>query len=73
MDSKSHTIPIKGDYITLGQFLKKVDLTQTGGQERAFLAMHAILVNDEKEIRRGRKLRPGDKVSIDGSLYEICS
>ena len=73
MDSKGNAILIKGEYITLGQLLKKLDLIQTGGEERAYLAMHAILVNGEKEIRRGRKIRPGDKVSVDGSLYEICS
>ena len=73
MDSKGNAILIKGEYITLGQLLKKLDLIQTGGEERAYLARHAILVNGEPEIRRGRKIRPGDKVSVDGSLYEICS
>lgn len=66
-------VSVKGDYITLGQLLKKLDIIQTGGEEKAYLAMHDILVNGEKDIRRGRKLRPGDIVEIEGQSYELCS
>lgn len=64
---------IKGDYITLGQLLKKVDLIQTGGEEKAYLTTHDVLVNGEKDDRRGRKIRPGDTVSVEGDSFEICS
>lgn len=66
-------VSVKGDHITLGQLLKKLDIIQTGGEEKAYLAMHDILVNGEKDIRRGRKLRPGDIVEIEGQSYELCS
>lgn len=73
MNSTNQKITVKGDYITLGQLLKKLDLIQTGGEEKAYLAMHEIRVNGEKEIRRGRKIRPGDKVEVEGQEYDICS
>lgn len=73
MAENKKTVSIKGEYITLGQFLKKVDLIQTGGEERPYLAMHDVLVNGERDIRRGRKIRPGDEVEADGTTYTICS
>ncbi|KZN96566.1 MULTISPECIES: S4 domain-containing protein YaaA [Aeribacillus] len=57
-------IQIKGEYITLGQFLKLADVIQTGGMAKWFLQEHEVLVNSEKEQRRGRKLRDGDIVEV---------
>lgn len=64
---------IKGEFITLGQLLKFLDLVATGGEEKLFLQEHEITFNGEKENRRGKKLRDGDHVSIDKDFYEICS
>ena len=58
---------IRGDYITLGQLLKLAGLIGTGGEARDFLADTAILVNGEPDNRRGRKIRPGDRVYIEGA------
>ena len=63
---------IIGEYITLGQLLKFLDLVSTGGAETEFVLTHDITFNGEEEHRRGKKLRPGDKVTLDGDLYEIC-
>jgi ribosome-associated protein len=60
------TIPINGDYITLGQLLKSVDLVSSGGEAKAFLTSYEIMVNQEPEERRGRKLYPQDVVEIEG-------
>ncbi|WNF33174.1 S4 domain-containing protein YaaA [Aeribacillus composti] len=57
-------IQIKGEYITLGQFLKLADVIQTGGMAKWFLQEHEVLVNSEREQRRGRKLRDGDIVEV---------
>lgn len=73
MKLSQNTIYIKGEYVTLGQILKFLNLVQTGGEERLFLETHKITFNDEPEGRRGKKVRPGDKVSIDGTIYTICS
>jgi len=59
-------IKIDTEYITLGQFLKVADIISTGGMAKWFLSEYEIIVNGEQDQRRGRKLRPGDKVAIEG-------
>lgn len=63
---KVKQVRIFSDYITLGQLLKLLNLIQTGGMAKLFLQEHHVLVNEEKEVRRGRKLYVGDRVIIDG-------
>ncbi|WP_187291337.1 RNA-binding S4 domain-containing protein [Cellulomonas flavigena] len=53
------------DPIRLGQFLKLVNLAESGGHARALLDDGAVTVNGEPETRRGRQLRPGDVVEVD--------
>ncbi len=72
MIKNDSTIFITGEYVTLGQILKFLNLVQTGGEEKIFLAEHDVTFNGEKEERRGKKIRPGDQVSIDGCAYQIC-
>lgn len=57
---------IHSEYIKLDQFLKLADCVSTGGMAKALLAEEAVLVNDEKEDRRGRKLYPGDIIKVEG-------
>lgn len=65
-------VQIQTEYITLGQFLKKADLIDSGGQAKFFLEEVKILVNQETENRRGRKLYKGDLVQVVGfDSYEI--
>jgi ribosome-associated protein len=72
MSENNNVMMIHDDYITLGQLIKHFHLIGTGGEEKAFLATHDILINGEKEIRRGKKLRPADKIVIDGVTYQVC-
>ena len=62
----NNQIKIDTEYITLGQFLKVADFISTGGMAKWFLSEYEIIVNGEQDQRRGRKLRPGDKVVIEG-------
>lgn len=65
-------IGISTEYITLGQFLKLAECIGTGGEVKHFLQEKKVLVNDELDNRRGRKLRVGDKVDVEGfGLFEI--
>jgi len=57
-------IKIKTEYITLGQFLKLSRIAQSGGMVKAILQDYKISVNDLAENRRGKKLYPGDKISV---------
>lgn len=65
------TIQIHTEFITLGQFIKLVGIVDTGGQVKGFLAEAEILVNGEKENRRGRKLYLDDQVVIGSHAYVI--
>lgn len=62
---------IKGEYITLGQLLKAVDLINSGGQAKYFLAENKVLVNGSPSGERGKKLHWGDKVSFGGKVWII--
>lgn len=64
---------IHDEYVTLGQLVKHFRLIDTGGEEKQFVKTHKIIVNGEKEDRRGRKLRPGDIIDIDDIRYQVCS
>lgn len=59
-------VEINTEYITLGQMLKAADIVSTGGQVKPFLQEAVITVNGESENRRGKKLRNGDIVNIEG-------
>jgi ribosome-associated protein len=52
--------------IRLGQLLKLVDAVPTGAQVKDVLLTGSVRVNGEPEERRGRQLRSGDVVSMDG-------
>ena len=52
--------------IRLGQLLKLVDAVPTGAQVKDVLLSGDVRVNGEPEDRRGRQLRRGDIVSIEG-------
>lgn len=65
-------IYMTGDYITLGQVLKHLNLVSTGGEEKIYLSENTVIFNGTPENRRGKKLHPGDVVVIEGTAYEIC-
>ncbi len=65
-------ISITSEFITLGQFLKKADIISSGGEQKSFLEKTKVVVNDEQEQRRGKKLRDGDVVEINSIQYQIC-
>ena len=57
-------IPIRGETIRLGQFLKLAGVADTGGEARALVAEARVRVNGEQETRRGRQLEAGDTVTV---------
>ncbi|MGI6345436.1 MAG: S4 domain-containing protein YaaA [Bacillota bacterium] len=64
-------VKIEGEYITLAQLLKKLNLISSGGEARTFLQEYEVLVNGQPEVRRGRKIRPGDQVIINGNQHNV--
>ncbi|MCD8194722.1 MAG: RNA-binding S4 domain-containing protein [Coprobacillus sp.] len=59
------------DYIELQNFLKLIDLTNSGGEAKIYLQENEVYVNDVLESRRGRKLFPNDTVRIGKKEYLI--
>ena len=64
------TIPIETEFIRLDAFLKFCGAAGTGGEAKMRVANGDVSVNGEVCIMRGKKLRPGDVVTIDGE--EFC-
>ena len=65
-------IKIKDEFIILGQFIKVVDLISSGGEAKVFLLNTEVLINGEKDNRRGRKLYKNDLIIINNIEYKIC-
>lgn len=64
-------IKIDTEYITLGKFLKYVNAVDSGAVAKLVILEGQVIVNDEVEIRRGKKLRDGDVVSFDEIDYIV--
>ena len=69
---KKKLVNIKTEYITLGQLLKFLRIVGQGGEEKIYLANNPVAVNGESDNRRGRKLRPGDVVTLPEGEFEIA-
>jgi len=59
--------------IKLEQFLKLAQVTSTGGQAKLLIQSGQVRVNGVVETRRGRKLRPGDRVEVGGEVLIVMS
>lgn len=59
-------IKIETEYIKLDQFLKLAALVQTGGEAKMLINDGAVLVNGEKCLMRGKKLRREDTIELVG-------
>lgn len=59
------------EYITLQSLLKVTSIISTGGTAKMYLEDNEVLVNKERENRRGRKLYAGDIVEADGLVIEV--
>lgn len=58
---------IDRQFITLGQLLKEEAIIPTGGAAKWYLKENTVLVNGDADDRRGRKLYPGDEVTLPDS------
>lgn len=62
---------IDTEFIKLDSFLKAVDAVCSGGEAKIIISEGMVLVNGEVELRRGRKLRPGDVVEVGGNTFLV--
>lgn len=59
--------------IKLEQFLKLAQVAATGGQAKMIIQSGQVRVNGLVETRRGRKLRPGDRIEVAGEVLIVMS
>lgn len=65
------TVPVRDGAITLGQFLKLTGVIGNGAEAKWYLAENEVWVNGEAENRRGRQLKTGDVVGVEGREFEV--
>ena len=65
-------IEINTEFIKLDAFLKFSGMCETGGEAKLAIEDEEVLVNGEVCTMRGKKLRPGDTVELDGVTYEVA-
>jgi len=63
--------PIATDYIKLDSLLKGVNAVSSGGEAKLLIADGVVAVNGEQEMRRGRKLYPGDRVQFGENAFLV--
>lgn len=64
---------IKDEFIKLGQALKLAGLAGSGVDAKFMIEDGIVTVNGEVELRRGRKLRPGDIIGLDDARVKVSS
>lgn len=65
-------IKIDTEFIKLDALLKFANLVSSGGEAKIRIAEGEVAVNGEPCTMRGKKLRPGDTVTLDGETVTIC-
>ena len=65
-------IAITSEFIKLDAFLKFSGLCETGGEAKLCVEDGLVSVNGEICTQRGKKLRPGDTVELDGEAFEVA-
>ena len=64
-------IKLRDEYIKLGQAVKAANLGEDGVEAKLVIQDGLVKVNNQVDIRRGRKLYDGDVVSFDGQELRI--
>ena len=64
-------VKISTEFIKLDQFLKWIAVAENGVQAKYMILDGEIKVNGEVELRRGKKLHPGDEVEVNGETYIV--
>ena len=64
-------IKLRDEYIKLGQALKAANLVEDGVEAKLVIQDGLVKVNNQVDIRRGRKLYDGEVVSFDGQELRI--
>lgn len=64
-------ITINTEFIKLQDLLKFANLVSTGGEAKIIIQEGEVAVNGEICTQRGKKIRPGDDVALNGRHYGV--
>lgn len=64
-------IAITTEFIKLDAFLKFAALVGTGGEAKLVISEGMVAVNGETCTQRGKKIRPGDEVTVGDYVLEV--
>ncbi len=59
------------EFIKLGQLLKKANMMSSGVDAKMVILDGLVSVNGEVELRRGKKIYPGDVVTFKGESVKV--
>ncbi|MBP5354331.1 MAG: RNA-binding S4 domain-containing protein [Lachnospiraceae bacterium] len=65
-------ITIRDEFIKLGQAMKLAGAVESGAEAKDVITDGQVTVNGEVDLRRGRKLYPGDVFSYRGKQYSVA-
>jgi ribosome-associated protein len=65
------SVKVETETIRLSQLLKLANVVQDGVEAKIRISNGEVKVNGEVELRRGRKLRTGDRVEFSEECYEV--
>ena len=66
-------VAIESEFIRLDAFLKFAAVASTGGEAKLLILDGLVSVNGEVCIQRGKKLRPGDSVTLDNRTFKVVA
>ncbi len=66
-----NTVSINTEYIRLDQLMKLAGLTDTGGMAKMLIQQGYVFVNGECCTMRGKKIRPGDTVTVEQETVTV--
>lgn len=65
---QEETIKITTEFIKLDSLLKFANVVSTGGEAKLAIQDGSVSVNGEVCTMRGKKIRPGDRVELNGQI-----
>ena len=66
-----NTVNINTEYIKLDQLLKFAGAAAIGSEAKELIVTGNVSVNGEVCTMRGKKIRPGDVVTVDGQEIRV--
>ncbi|MEO6053295.1 MAG: RNA-binding S4 domain-containing protein [Chthoniobacterales bacterium] len=69
--AEEESAPCKKKPMELCQFIKFSGITDSGGEAKQLIQDGHVMLNGVVETRRGKKLTPGDQVTLNGKTLVV--